>query len=88
METLSIVDTTLNSQSSRAITTKWNSHWFGIKYLHKPVVVAERCSVQSGLGHSPANTHVNTHYAFQCVKCDFEVKVSVIDFIDIGVVVV
>ena len=23
------------------------------------------------------NTHVNTHYDFQCVKCDFEVKVSV-----------
>ena len=23
------------------------------------------------------NTHVNTHYDFQCVKCDFEVKVSI-----------
>ena len=25
------------------------------------------------------NTHVNTHYDFQCVKCDFEVKVSISD---------
>ena len=34
--------------------------WMNFKDLFRPVVVAERCSVQSGLGDPPANAHVHT----------------------------
>ena len=34
--------------------------WMNFKDLFRPVVVAERCSVQSGLGDPPANADVHT----------------------------
>lgn len=34
--------------------------WLNFTDLFRPVVVAERCSVQSGLGDPPANAHVHT----------------------------